>query len=158
MNRFVKLGVVATLAVTGLAVAAPAKDEAEARKAVEARSAHFKEMGKAMEPIGLMLRKKQPFDAAVVEKNSAQLAELGAKIPGLYEIDTREFKGIETEALDGIWSGQADFKAKADALVQAAQALNATAKAGDEKNFTRTAAAVGKSCGNCHDSYRTKKS
>ena len=158
MKRFATLGAAALVMTAGVVWAAPAKNEAEAKTAVETRSQHFKDMGKAMEPIGNMLRKKQPYDAAVAEKNSAQIVDLSKKIVGLYEVDTRQFPGVKTEALDGIWTSQADFKAKADDLTKAATALNEASKGGgDAASFTKTAAAVGKACGTCHDSYRVKK-
>jgi cytochrome c556 len=158
MNRLVSFGVAAALVASGVVWAAPAKNEAEAKTAVETRSAHFKDMGKAMEPIGNMLRRKQPYDAAVAAKHSEQIVELSKKIPSLYEVDTRQFKDIKTEALDGIWTSQADFKGKADDLTRAATALNEATKAGgDQAAFTKNAAAVGKACGTCHDSYRVKK-
>lgn len=158
MKRLLSLGVVSALVVSGLAVTAPAKNEAEAKAAVEARSNHFKEMGKAMEPIGDMLRRKRPYDAATVEKQSAQIVELSKKIPALYETDTRNFKDIKTEAVDGIWNNLADFGAKAKGLTDAATALNTVSKGeGSQSTFTKDAAAVGKACSNCHDNYRVKK-
>ncbi len=159
MNRFVRFGIAAGLVAASAALwAAPAKDEAEAKKAIEARSAHFKDMGKAMEPIAEIMRRKAPFDAATVEKQSAQIAELSKKIPALYETDTRQFKDIKTEAVDGIWASIADFNSKAEGLTKAATALNAWAKASpDAAEFTKNAAVVGKACSSCHDSYRIKK-
>jgi cytochrome c556 len=158
MNRLVKLGVAAALLASGAVWAAPAKNEAEAKTAIETRSAHFKEMGKAMEPIGNMLRKKAPYDAAVVEKQAGQIAELSKKIPALYEVDTRAFPGIKTEALDGIWSSLPDFKGKADELGVAATQLATVSKGGGNADtFTKDAANVGKACSKCHDSFRMKK-
>jgi cytochrome c556 len=159
MNRFLSTCAAAAVFATGVVWAAPAKNEAEAKTAIEARSQHFKDMGKAMEPIGNMLRKKAPYDGAVAEKQAAQLAEMSKKIPSLFEVDTREFKAVKTEALDGIWTSQADFKAKSDDLTKAATALAEASKGGgDAASFTKNAAAVGKACGTCHDSYRVKKS
>jgi cytochrome c556 len=159
MKRLVSFAITAGLIASTAVWAAPAKDEAEAKKAIETRSQHFKDMGKTMEPIGEMLRRKVPYDPAVVAKNSEHIMELSQRIPSLYETDTRQFPGIKTEALDGIWSNQTDFKAKADDLHKAATALNESAKSGaDQAGFTKAAAAVGKACGNCHDSYRVKKS
>lgn len=158
MKLFATVSAAALVLAAGAVLAAPAKNEADAKTAVEARSQHFKDMGKAMEPIGNMLRKKQPYDAAVAEKNSAQLVDLSKKIVALYETDTRQFPQVKTEALDGIWTNQVDFKAKADELTKAATALNEASKGGgDAAAFTKNAAAVGKACGTCHDSYRVKK-
>jgi len=158
MNRLVSFGIAASLVASAAVWAAPAKDEAEAKQAIEARSAHFKDMGKAMEPIGNMLRRKAPYDAAVVEKQSAQIAELAKKIPALYETDTRQFPNIKTEAVEGIWASKADFDSKATGLEKAAMELNAKSKGGGSADtFTKDAAAVGKACSSCHDSYRVKK-
>jgi len=159
MNRLVSFGIAASLLASAAVWAAPAKDAAEAQKAIDARSAHFKEMGKAMEPIGNMLRRKAPYDAAIVEKQSAQIVELAKLIPSKYETDTRKFPDIKTEALDGIWASKADFDAKADGLVKAATELNGKSKGGGSADtFTKDAAAVGKACSACHDNYRIKKS
>ena len=158
MNRLATFSIAAALVASGVVWAAPAKNMAEAQAAEDKRAAHFKEMGKAMEPIGNMLRRKQPYDAAIVEKQSAQIAELAKKIPPLFDVDTRGFKDVKTEALDGIWTSLADFKAKSDGLVTAATALNAASKgAGNAATFTKDASAVGKACSACHDNYRMKK-
>jgi cytochrome c556 len=159
MNRLANIVVAGALLASGVVWAAPAKDAAEAQKAEDTRKAHFKEMGKTWEPIANMLRKKQPYDAAVVEKAAAQVAELAKKIPPLFEVDTRPFKEIKTEALDGIWTSLADFKAKADELNRAALGLSEVSKGGgNAATFTKDAAAVGKACSGCHDSFRMKKS
>jgi cytochrome c556 len=159
MKSLFSISLAAILSVGAVtAVAAVAKSEAEAKTAIEARSQNFKDLGKAMGPIGDMLRRKVPFDAAVVATNSAKIQEIAPKIPGFFETDTRQFHGsLKTEALDGIWNSQADFKAKADDLAKAAAALNAAAKTGDQAETLKAAGAVGKACGTCHDSYRVKK-
>ena len=77
-------------------------------------------------------------------------------IPEMFTLDTRAFTATKTAALPGIWNSQADFKGKADALVKAANDLNAWAKTGDKATFTAVAGAVGKACGSCHDNYRQK--
>ena len=157
MNRLTCVAMV-FVAAFGSAVAAPAKTEADAKAAEEARSAHFKDIGKTWAPIAEMLKRKQPYDAAVVEKQAAEVAEKAKKIPALFEVDTRDFKDLKTEALDGIWTGQADFSAKAEAMSRAAQALSDASKdGGDAAAFPKNAAAVGKACSACHDTYRMKK-
>jgi cytochrome c556 len=138
--------------------AAPARDQAEAQKAIDARIAHFKDIGKTWEPIRLMLTRKQPYDAAIVARQAAPLIELSKKVPSLFEIDTHQFPDIKTDAREGIWSNQADFKAKAEAVTKEMTALYEAAKGGaDASAFTKAAASVGKACGSCHDSYKTKK-
>jgi cytochrome c556 len=113
-------------------------------------------MGFYMAPLGGMLKNKVPFDATVAAKNGAHIAQLGGMIPDLFVFDTRKVTTLKTKAQDGIWTNQADFAAKADDLVKAANALVDAAKTGDKGTTLKAAGAVGKACGACHDNYRNK--
>jgi cytochrome c556 len=160
MNRLLRFGMALTAtAASALAIsqgAGPPSPEAQAKSAIEARQGLFKVMTTQFGPIGGMLRNTVPFDAAVVARNSARVATLGEMVPEMFALDTRAFTTIKTAALPGIWNSQADFKGKADALVKAANELNAAAKGGDKAATLAAAGAVGKACGSCHDNYRQK--
>jgi cytochrome c556 len=160
MNRLTRIGVaLAASAVSALAVsqgAGPPSPEAQAKSAIEARQGLYKLMATQFGPIGGMLRNTVPFDAAVVARNSARIAVISEIIPELFVNDTRTFTATKTAALPGIWTSQADFKGKADALTKAANDLNAAAKGGDKAATMAAAGAVGKACGSCHDNYRQK--
>lgn len=158
MKRLKSLGLAAALIVSGTAFAQQAPTpEQQAQNAIQTRQGLFKVLGATFGPIGGMLQKRVPFDAALVEKNAQRIEVLAGMITELFQNDTRQFHGSnKTGALDGIWSSQADFKAKSDELVKAAQNLVAAAKSGDQSQFTPAAGAVWKACGNCHDSYRAK--
>jgi cytochrome c556 len=159
MNRLLRIGMaLAASAVSALAVsqgAGPPSPEAQAKSAIETRQGLYKVMASQFGPIGGMLR-NAPFDAAVVERNSARIAVLAGMIPEMFANDTRKFTATKTAALEGIWNSSADFKGKADALVKAANDLNAAAKGGDKTATLAAAGAVGKACGSCHDNYRQK--
>ena len=86
--------------------------------------------------------------------NGARIQELAGKIPGHFTVDTRNFKGIKTAALDGIWNSEADFKAKADVLVNAAGDAVTAGNSGDAGATQKSLIAIGKACGGCHDSYK----
>lgn len=158
MTRLTRFGVAAVLAMASAAAfsqGAP-NPAAQAKSAVETRQGLFKLIAQQNGPIGGMLRNQVPFDAALVARNANRIQVLSEMIPELFARDTREFKDIKTGALDGIWNSQADFKTKADALTQAAAALNAAAKSGDQAATLKAAGEVGKACGSCHDSFRAK--
>jgi len=163
MKRFTSIGLAAALTVISFASvaaepAAPPSPEQVAKSAIETRQGLFKLISYNFGPIGGMMRNRVPFDAAVVARNSARIESLAGMIPELYGNDTRKFhSNVKTAALDAVWTGQADFKAKADDLVKAAATLTAAAKGGDQKATLDAAAAVGKACGSCHDSYRVKQ-
>lgn len=161
MKRLMSLGLAAALSVASFATiaaeeAAPPSPEQVANSAILTRQGDFKLIAYNFGPIGGMLRNRVPFDAAVVAKNSARIEVLAGMIPELFQNDTRKAGTAKTAALDGVWTGAADFKGKADDLQKAAAALTAAAKGGDQKATLAAAGAVGKACGSCHDSYRAK--
>lgn len=162
MNRLNRIGTVAALvAVSAVAFSQTAGvtvagSEADAQKAIDARIAVFKQIKELNDPIGAMLRRQRPVDPALVATNAGKIAELGAKIPDHYLVDTRQFKGIKTGALDSIWASQADFKTKSEGLVKAATAAATAGKSGDVAATTAAIQGIGRSCGACHDSFRAK--
>jgi cytochrome c556 len=160
MKRLISIGLITALSIaTDYAAepAAPPTPEAQAKTSIETRQGLFKLLSFNMAPIGGMLRNTVPFDAEVVAKNAARIQQLAGMIPDLFIADTRKTgAGVKTAALDGIWTSQADFKAKADAMGQAAGELLAAAKTGD-KAATMKAAQGMKACGNCHDTFRLKQ-
>lgn len=148
--HLVSLGL-ATLGALAGASAALAQAE---QKAIEDRQALFKEIDKAFKPVGEMVKRKQPYDAAIVQDSAAKLATLAPKIPDAFKVDTHAVEGVKTKARDNIWTNLPDFKAKADALVKSLDGLAAAGKAGDEKALRPAFAAVGKACSACHDNYK----
>jgi cytochrome c556 len=160
MKRMKQIGlVVAVAAVSAMAMAqnaTPAKSAAEAKTAIEARQKLFDDMKKTMEPLGAMLKRQRDIDATVIATNAAHLKELAGKIPDHFALDTRQFKDTKTDALDGIWASQADFKAKADVLATAAQNAITVSATGDKGATMKALADIGKSCGGCHDNFKTK--
>jgi cytochrome c556 len=158
MNRLTRITVTAVLAAVSAAAAAQAvtkaASHADADKAIAARQDIFKQINEQNRPMAPMMRAGgPPVDTALVATNAAKIAELAAKIPAAYLVDTRGFTG-KTRALDGIWTSQADFKTKADGLVAAANAVVAAAKAGDAAGAQTAFGTMGRACGACHDSYR----
>jgi len=154
----VKFGAVSILALActaSLAQNAPATPEQKAQAAVDLRQSVFKLIGYSFEPVGAMLKRQRPFDADLAQKSAARIEMLAPMIGEAFATDTRQFK-VETKAREGIWTNKSDFDAKNNDLIKAAANLTTAAKSGDQKAFTQAAAAVGKACGACHDSFRDK--
>jgi cytochrome c556 len=159
MNGITRIGVAAlgSLIVASAAMAQgapPQTPEQQAATAVLTRQAVFKLNGFVFGPVGGMLR-GAPFDAKVAEKAGARLQVLGGLIPEVFVKDTHTFT-LTTKAREGIWTNKSDFDSKANDLVKAAADLEAAAKTGDEAATKKAAAAVGKTCGACHDQFRDK--
>jgi cytochrome c556 len=79
------------------------------------------------------------------------LARWGRAMPALFPEVTR---GLESRARPELWTGRADFTAKAAAFEAAATRLAEAAQAGDKAAFASQWQAVDASCSACHDLYR----
>lgn len=115
---------------------------------VMARMHSMKEIAAANKAVGLMLRGEAPFDAAVVATSAKIIAAESARIPALFESRADDPK---SEALPAIWENWADFEAKAQAGVLAAEALGGVRR---EADLAPAFAAVGQTCKACHTAYR----
>jgi cytochrome c556 len=156
MKRFVKSGLIALCAVASISAVLAEEAASPEQQAVETRQGLLKVMGWSMAPVGLMLKNKIPFDAAVTQKEALRIGQIAAMIPDAFQVDTRKATTVKTKARDDIWAKQADFAGKADDLAKAASALDAAAKAGDKDATLKAAATVGKACKGCHDNFRNK--
>jgi len=156
MKKLVVLGSALLIAVTGTVFTASAQDmtpEQAAAAAVDTRKAVFKVLRTNLGPIAGMAR-GAPFDAEVAERNARRIAAVASMIPEVLTHDTRGFSNFETTALDIIWENQDDFAAKAQALMDNANAFADVAAGGDMAATLGAFRQLGGSCGNCHDTYR----
>jgi cytochrome c556 len=155
-SRLVTLGIVALMASRALYAQDAVPPDAAMKKAVETRQAVLKLIDWAWQPVAGWMRKKAPFDAVAFQKSGARIEFIAPLLPEVFATDTRQAANVKTQAREGIWSHMADFKAKADELVKAGQALSAACKSGDQAATMKAARGVGKACSACHDSYKDK--
>jgi cytochrome c556 len=158
MHRLHRIGLFTALAtvfaIAGVQAATEATSEAEAAKAIKARQALLNQINDLNEPMGRVLKRQIPMDPAVVATNAARIQELAARLPEAFAVDTRKFKGTRTAALDGIWSSEADFKARAEVLAKAAGDAVTAARGGTVA--VAQLAGIGRACGNCHDAFKAR--
>ena len=127
--------------------------EEQAAAAVDQRKSLFKTIRYNLGPIAGMAQ-GAPFDAEVAERNARRIAVMATMIPEMLAVDTSNFDNIETTALDSIWDNQDDIAAKAQALIDNANAFADAAATGEMGATLGAFRAFGGSCGNCHDTYR----
>lgn len=158
MNRVSKLGLAAMCSVAaisvGLAQQGPQTPEQKAAAAVKVRQGLFEVQSYSFGPVAAMLR-GAPFNAQAAETAAKRIEMTSSMIPELFKFDTRKFM-VNTKARDDIWTNQADFAQKANALNMAAQNLETAAMSGDAAMTKQAGIAVGKACGSCHDQFRNK--
>ena len=159
MNRVSKFACAAlcSAAVISVAIAqnGPMTPEQQAAAAVKLRQGLFDVQSYAFMPVGAMM-KGAPFNAQAAETAAKRIQMTSSMIPEVFMKDTRQFTGIKTRALEGIWTNKADFDQKAHDLQQAAAGLEMAAASGDKSETMKAAVAVGKACGACHDQFRAK--
>ena len=127
--------------------------EEQAAAAVDQRKSLFKTIRYNLGPIAGMAQ-GAPFDAEVAERNARRIAVMATMIPEMLAVDTSNFDNIATTALASIRDNQDDIAAKAQALIDNANAFADTAATGEMGATLGAFRAFGGSCGNCHDTYR----
>lgn len=138
------------LAVLLAGCGGPATDS-HPQKLVSQRQAVFKQFTAALEPLGLMARERQPYDAAKFRAGAAELQRLST-LP--WAFFTPDGNYPPTRAKPAVWSDAAGFEqAQADFRAALAQ-LAAAAEAGTLDAARPAVDAVQQACKACHDRFR----
>ena len=152
IHSCIAIGAAVASATAGLAMAQQGpKPEDEIRY----RQSVMNVIGRAMGPMGAMAQGKAPFNAAVVQKNSALVDTLLTLPWNSFGPGTD--KGAPNRADSKIWTESAKFKQASEAGQKAVANLASAAKGGNEAAFKAAFGEVGKACNGCHDDFRTKQ-
>jgi cytochrome c556 len=150
-RRFGLVVAVFAVAAAPLAVVA-AHDESGATEAQKARHHHFHELGDAFKVVRDQTKAASP-DFALIEKN-AQIVQTATVDQGKWFAKGTGPETGKTRALGEIWKNSKDFEAAQKMFADKAPALLAAAKAKDIAAVRTSFGDVGKSCKNCHDTFR----
>ncbi len=138
-----------TLLASG-SVAAQAKPE----DVIKFRKGVYQVIGWHVRPMGAMVKGQMPYDQAEFVRNAEIVAMMSTVAPHAFVAGSD--KG-ETRAKPEIWSDAAGFKKVMDGFQAEASKLVQVAKTATTVDAVRGQfGALGKSCGACHDNYRTK--
>lgn len=148
------LGAACAIAVTG-----PVLADGHLEKAVEARQGLMKVVAFNLGPLGAMAKGEMEYDAEIAKTSAENLAALSAMNTGAMwpaGSDSEALGEDKTKALPAAWAEGSTVMDKHADWAKASAELAAVA--GDGLDAMRPAvAAVGKSCGACHDDYRVEK-
>jgi cytochrome c556 len=152
MHHFARPAFIAacTLATALFAVHAQAQF-AKPEDAIKYRRAVMTVMGTHFGRVAGMANGKIAFDPKAAA-DSADIALTMSKLPFVAFIPGTD-KG-ETKAEPKIWTEQDKFKTAAEQMQENMVKLQAAAKSGNLESIKAAAGDTGKSCKNCHDSYR----
>lgn len=143
------------LAVTlGAGFAFNASAQPKPEQLVKQRQSAMALMGWYFAPIGAMMRGDRPFDAAIVQRNTAYL-EVLAKMPmeGFDPATKDQKSATKPEA----WAEMDKFRKGMELSQGEIAKLAQVAKGGDQAAIRVQFGATGKTCAGCHDAYRVKQ-
>ena len=138
-------------ALTGCAERGPTP--AEAAAIIAERQTGMAEMTAAMQAIGAEITSPSP-DADEVAAQALVLAGNGAKISDWFPAGTGPASSATTLARPQVWMDPESFDRHAQALVAAAQGLEALAREGKSSQLMQQAMEVDAQCVACHKIYR----
>jgi cytochrome c556 len=118
---------------------------------VTKRKLIFKEILRSFEPMGLVIRGRNPYDQAEFLQYANKLQTLSTQ-PWQYFGPDSNYS--PTRAKPDVWDKPVEFKQAQQKFINAAAKLNATAKTGDFDAIHRDFAAVEDSCKSCHQQFR----
>lgn len=146
-----------TLGVVSQAQAQQASSERQAKNAITFRQSLFQLIRSNIGPLGAMAKGQIPYNEELMAKNAERMAQLAAMIPDYLELDTSKFNA-GSDAKADIWQNRDDFNAKAEALYDAAVALQSVVASKDTDAYRGAIGDLSASCKACHDDYKAEQS
>jgi cytochrome c556 len=143
----------ASILVGGLALGAGSLGAAEepAKDPVKARHDLMEGVQDGLMAVAAIAKGEAAFDAAVVSENAGKIADNLTAASKLFP-EGSEKGTIPSRAKAEVWSQRAGFDAGMKAAIAAATALKAVT---DEAALKPALGALGASCKECHETYRT---
>lgn len=130
------------------AIAAPL---ALADTPAETRTKSFKKILLSFEPMGMVVRGRDPYQKDAFIRQADTLKQLAAEPFNHFPANSISGK---SRAKPEIWSQPAKFQADKDAFLKAVSELNLAAHRGDLAVIKKNYGAVAQSCKSCHDAFR----
>ncbi len=140
----------ALLAVLGLSACGQAEDTHPGQP-VTKRKVIFKTILRTLEPMGLVVRGHNEYNAAQFRAAAARLQELSTQ-PWQYFTPGSNYP--PTRAKPDVWAKPAEFKQAQQKFITAAAGLNQAAQSNNLDTIRPAFAAVESSCKSCHQQFR----
>ena len=118
---------------------------------VAKRKLIFKNIVRTLEPMGLVVRGRKPYDQALFLQQAIKLQSLSTQP---WQYFTPDSNYSPTRAKPGIWDKPAEFKQAQQKFIAATTQLVSSAKAGNLDVISHNFGAVESSCKACHQQFR----
>jgi cytochrome c556 len=153
MNRKLISALVALSVGAGAGYALEAFAQAKPDVLVKQRQAVMTLQGKYFGPMAAMAQGKAPYNAATVQRNAGFLDNLSRMAWDGFDAST---KGEKSRALPAVFENKAKFDEAGARLENESSRLVAVSAKGDEAAVKAQILTVGKTCGACHQDFRSK--
>lgn len=120
---------------------------------IKQRQTAMKAAGDAMKAPAAMMKGEQPFNLAAAQASFKTLNDVAKGAGTLFPENSKT--GGDTAADPKIWTDAAGFKAALANMEKAS--ADAMTNVKDEASFKAEFPKVGKTCGDCHNTFRVKK-
>jgi len=124
----------------------------EVIEVIKERVDNFRKIGKAFKRIRDGLR-TQETPVTTFQESAAQIESLGSQILSWFPPGTDVG---QTHAKGAVWSDHATFEEAQKTFYAEAQRMRQVAQSGDRAALASQYRALGRSCKNCHDTFRGK--
>jgi len=151
MNKKLLFPCLALVLGSGAGYATSVMAQAKPEVLVKQRMAVMTLQGKYFGPLNAMAQGKAPYNAAVVQRNAGFLDNLTRMSWDGFDPNTA---GLKSNALPAVFKDKAKFDEAGSRLENEVSRLVAVSRSGDEAAVKAQIAAVGKTCGGCHESFR----
>jgi cytochrome c556 len=143
----------AALVVFGLAGCSDRVKDTHPQQWVSQRQAVFKDFTRTLEPMGLMARERQAFDADAFKASALRLQELSTKPWPLFTADSNY---APTLARPQVWEQPDDFRRAQEAFVASVAQLVQATQPGTLAAARPAVEDVQQRCKDCHDKFRSR--
>lgn len=151
-NNFIKISQILTVLAMILTLAACGQTEdTHPGKPVTKRKAVFKQLLRTVEPMGLVMRGRQPYDQAQFLQQAIKLQSLSTQP---WQYFTPDSNYSPTRAKPDVWDKPAEFKQAQQKLIDATNKLVVAAQTGKLDVIRPDFSAVEQSCKACHQQFR----
>jgi cytochrome c556 len=143
------------LGTATLLAGSPAVAQVKPEDVIKYRQGLYQVVGWQNRTMATMVKGQAPFDAAEFARAAEIVALMAATAPGAFAPGSD--KGAPTRAKPEIWSDAAGFKKAVDSFQAESAKLAQVAKGAKDVDAVRAQfGALVKTCGACHDNFRTK--
>lgn len=121
--------------------------------AYDIRHDRFEGMGDSIKGINRELKAGAP-DVARIRQDATVLASAAEQLPSWFPAGSGADVHTRSRAKSEIWTDPQGFSRAHQGFQEQARSFQQLAEAGDVEALRGAVGALGKSCGNCHDTYR----